>query len=403
MKFKYKRAIAFLVILFLIKSNPQSHVYLTHNGSFPSLSKMKAHPENDDGEDRAVMTNGKKHLLILAATRTGSSFVGEFFNQQRDNMSYLYEPLWYVERMLTVDGRINVTATDMVYPDVLRELFLCNFSLLENFIQPRPVDHIMKRFFRRHVSSSLCEESVCSPPIRRDSKTPNCGTRDCGPLNLTMASELCLQKKHRVIKVVRVYHFHILQPLAEDPSLDIKFLQLVRDPRAIIASRMEAFGRYENLKKWGNGEDVPLDENDLKKVKTTCETVRRSAELGLSQPPWLHRRYMLVRYEDIARFPMKKAAEMYQFSGIPFTPEMKSWILNSTSKETWGSYSTQKRSFEHVDKWRFTLPFKVVQVIQRICLPTIKFFGYKIVTSEEMLRNKFVSLIVDKDSSISWT
>lgn len=373
-----------------------SHILLKHN---VSLSLMNRRLENYS-EHQEGMTRSRKHILLLTTTRTGSSFVGEFFNQQGDGMFYLFEPLWHVEKMMTLDTRgTNATVAAKAYRDVLQQLFLCDFSLLETFINPLPVNHITPALFRRESSSSLCEEAVCSPFVKGVFERYHCKTRRCGPLNLTMASEFCLQKEHRAIKSVRVRQLETLRPLAEDPRLDIKFIQLVRDPRAVLASRMVAFAsNYKNWKQWAMGGDVPTNDDEVKKLKGNCDNIRMSAEVGLRQPPWLRRRYMLVRYEDIARFPMRKAREMYRFIGIPLTQQVKSWILKNTqsSKETSGVYSTQKNSSEQVEKWRDSLPYSIVQVVQRVCGPTLKLFGYKFVSSEEMLMDKSVSLIEDK-------
>nr|XP_029504584.1 carbohydrate sulfotransferase 3 [Oncorhynchus nerka] len=342
----------------------------------------------------------RKHILLLATTRTGSSFVGEFFNQQGDNMFYLFEPLWHVERSLTLEsGGTNATAAARAYREVLQGLFLCDFTPLESFIDPLPVDHVTSALFRRESSSSLCEESVCSPFVKKVFERYHCRTRKCGPLNLTTASESCQQKEHRTIKSVRVRQLETLRPLAEDPRLDIKFIQLVRDPRAVLASRMVAFSaKYNNWKKWAVDGDVPVDDDEVRKLKGNCDNIRMSAEVGLRQPSWLRRRYMLVRYEDIARFPMRKAAEMYKFTGIPFTPQVKDWVLKNTqaSNEASGVYSTQKNSSEQVEKWRFSIPYKLAQVVQRVCGPTMKLFGYKFVNSEAMLTDKSISLIEEK-------
>ncbi|KAM9837217.1 carbohydrate sulfotransferase 3b [Aulostomus maculatus] len=427
MRIKYTLFIVFFVVLVIIekenniisrvsdklasKQTPEtplqpsgfSNILLRHNASFISLNKMdsaltpmKRRLENYSEHQEA---RGRKHILLLATTRTGSSFVGEFFNQQRD-MFYLFEPLWHVEKMLTLDtGGTNATAAAKAYRDVLQQLFLCKFTLLESFIEPLPVDHITTNLFRRESSSSLCEESVCSPFIKGVFERHHCRTRRCGPLNLTMASESCLQKQHTAIKVVRVRQLETLRSLAEDPRLDVRFIQLVRDPRAVLASRMVAFAaKYKNWKQWAMEKDLPIDDNEVRKLKGNCDNIRMSAEIGLKQPPWLRRRYMLVRYEDIARFPMRKAAEMHVFTGIPFTPQVKSWILKNTqaSNETSGVYSTQKKSSEQVEKWRFSIPFKIAQVVQNACGPTLKLFGYKFVSSEEMLTDKSISLIEDK-------
>lgn len=112
-------------------------------------------------------SGGRKHILLLATTRTGSSFVGEFFNQHGENMFYLFEPLWHVERMLTMAAEANNgTVLAGIYRDVLQGLFLCDFSPLEKFISPPPQDHVTPALFRRESSLSLCEEPVCSPVIK---------------------------------------------------------------------------------------------------------------------------------------------------------------------------------------------------------------------------------------------
>lgn len=109
----------------------------------------------------------RKHILLLATTRTGSSFVGEFFNHHGENMFYLFEPLWHVERMLAMATEANNgTVLGGIYRDVLQALYLCDFSLLEKFISPPPQEHVTPALFRRESSLSLCEEHVCSPVIK---------------------------------------------------------------------------------------------------------------------------------------------------------------------------------------------------------------------------------------------
>ncbi|KAJ8284866.1 hypothetical protein COCON_G00037160 [Conger conger] len=382
------------------------HLLPKHNGSSSSFNKLdlaflhlKRRLE-DFSEQAEGRGGGKKHILLMATTRTGSSFVGEFFNQQGGNMFYLFEPLWHVEKMLTLEtGGTNATASAKAYRDVLQQLFLCDFSLMETFISPLPVDHVTTALFRRESSSSLCEEPVCTPFVKKVFERYHCKIRRCGPLNLTLASESCRQKEHRAIKTVRVRQLETLRPLVEDPRLDVRFIQLVRDPRAVLASRMVAFSsKYKNWKRWAVDGEVPIDDDEVRKLKGNCDNIRVSAEAGLKQPAWLRGRYMLVRYEDIARFPMQKAAEMYTFAGIPFTPQVKEWILKNTqaSKEASGVYSTQKNSSEQVEKWRFSIPFKLAQVVQNVCGPTMKLFGYKFVNDETTLTDKTITLLEEK-------
>lgn len=135
--------------------------------NFSSLSEE----EQEDEELDDLLTNsysgGHKHILLLAATRTGSSFVGEFFNQHGENMFYLFEPLWHIERILTMAAETNNgTVLAGAYRDVLQALFLCDFSPLEKFISPQPQNHVTPALFRRESSLSLCAEPVCSPVVK---------------------------------------------------------------------------------------------------------------------------------------------------------------------------------------------------------------------------------------------
>lgn len=359
------------------------------------LDAVKWHLENTTESGK-----GGKHILLLATTRTGSSFLGQFFNQHGDSMFYLYEPLWHVERMLTVESKgTSGLVLTQIYRDVLRQLFLCDFSMLEDFIKPPPKNHLTVSLFRRESSQSLCDDPVCTPFVKKMYERYHCRNRRCGPLNLTLASESCLSKEHHAIKSVRIGQLDTLRPLAEDPRLDMKFIQLVRDPRAMLASRMVAFAsKYNHWKQWETTEDIPDDDDEVRKLRGNCENIRMSAEAGLRQPAWLRRRYMLVRYEDVATFPMQKAAEMYRFTGIPFTPKVKDWILQNTqaSNQSGGVYSTQKDSSQQVEKWRFSLPFKLVQMVQRVCGPAMNLFGYTFAENEEMLTNKLISLIEER-------
>lgn len=395
---------------------PLDYSNITQNGSLMMLkmllskligtvgynSSLSEEQEEEELDDLGTysFSGGRKHILLLATTRTGSSFVGELFNQHGEDMFYLFEPLWHVERMLTTASESNNgTVLSGIYRDVLQRLFLCDFSLLEKYIAPPPKDHVTPALFRRESSLSLCEESVCSPVVKYVFERFHCKTRRCGPLNLTLATDSCLSKQHHAVKTVRVRQLDTLQPLVEDRRLDVRIIQLVRDPRAILASRMVAFSsKYQTWKTWAQDGQVPEDDEEVKRLKANCDQIRMSAEVGLSQPRWLRRRYMLVRYEDIARYPMQKAEEMYKFTGIPFSPQAREWILRNTQtmQEASGIYSTQKNSSEQAEKWRFSIPFTLAQVVQRVCGPTMELFGYRFVDDEKTLMNKSISLLEEK-------
>ncbi|MED6243514.1 hypothetical protein ATANTOWER_021551 [Ataeniobius toweri] len=148
------------VLKVLLAKQPATKNNQTH------FSERKEEDEMDDMNAQRSSA-GQKHVLLMASTRTGSSFVGEFFNQHGETMFYLFEPLWHVERMLATAAEVN-NGTDLpvIYRDVLQALFLCDFSLLEKFISPPPKNHVTPYLFRRESSLSLCEEAVCTTVLK---------------------------------------------------------------------------------------------------------------------------------------------------------------------------------------------------------------------------------------------
>ncbi|XP_020017332.1 carbohydrate sulfotransferase 3 [Castor canadensis] len=447
MRSKYALFLAFVVVVFVfiekenkiisrvsdkLKQIPQSPadanstdpaLLLADNASFLSLSELdsafsqlrsrlhnlslqlgvdpdaEATREEEEHPSQLAASGHRRHVLLMATTRTGSSFVGEFFNQQ-GNIFYLFEPLWHIERTVSFEpGGANAAGSALVYRDVLKQLFLCDLYVLEHFISPLPEDHLTQFMFRRGSSRSLCEDPVCTPFVKKVFEKYHCKNRRCGPLNVTLAAEACRRKEHMALKAVRIRQLEFLQPLAEDPRLDLRVIQLVRDPRAVLASRMVAFaGKYETWKKWlAEGQDR-LREEEVQRLRGNCESIRLSAELGLRQPAWLRGRYMLVRYEDVARRPLQKAREMYRFAGIPLTPQVEDWIQKNTqaARDGSGIYSTQKNSSEQFEKWRFSMPFKLAQVVQAACGPAMRLFGYKLARDADSLTNRSVSLLEER-------
>ncbi|NXD44275.1 CHST3 sulfotransferase, partial [Copsychus sechellarum] len=372
------------------------------NGSLASLqeldaafSQMRSHLHNITLQ-LAGDAGPRRHVLLMATTRTGSSFVGEFFNQQ-GNIFYLFEPLWHVEKTVNfLSGPASAVGSAVIYRDALRQFFLCDLHTLENFISPAPEGHLTPFLFRRGSSQSLCEEPVCTPSTKKVFEKYHCKNRRCGPLNITLAAEACRRKQHVALKTVRFRPLEFLQPLAEDPRLDLRIIQLVRDPRAVLASRMVAFpGKYESWKEWLSEGKGPLREEEVQRLRSNCESIRVSAELGLRRPRWLRGRYMLVRYEDVARAPLRKAREMFRFAGLPLTAQVEEWIGSNTQAPRDGNdvYSTCKNSSEQFDKWRFSMPFKLAQVVQDACGAAMRLFGYKLAGSPAALADRSFSLL----------
>ncbi|XP_069758428.1 carbohydrate sulfotransferase 1 [Narcine bancroftii] len=344
------------------------------------------------------------HILVLATTRSGSSFVGQLLNQHSD-IFYLFEPLYHVQTSLIntslrlrqpADGRRLLLGA---YRDLLRSLFGCRLHDLETYIKPAPQHHRTQRLFRRGASTALCSPPLCADwPAPERWEEGEC-VRRCGALNLSLASGVCRRLHHVAIKTVRIPEVGDLRPLLEDPRLNLKVIQLVRDPRGILASRIDTFpDSFRAWKMWRNSGRKPYN-LDASHLSATCGDFLRSASTGLARPGWLKGRYMLVRYEDLAREPERKTREIYRFLGVPLDGNVKRWILNNTRGAGASGnhkYATVRDSAATAEGWRLKLTMDMVELVQSICNLTLAQLGYRTVSSVEELRNVSVSLAEDR-------
>ncbi|XP_010881696.1 carbohydrate sulfotransferase 1 [Esox lucius] len=350
----------------------------------------------------------RRHILVFATTRSGSSFTGQVFNQH-PGIFYVFEPLYHVQQAFTnstsrlrrvLDRRALLGA----YRDLLLNLYTCDVRFLENYIRPEPQEHVTGSFFRRSSSRALCSPPVC--PEGGDGASASAAPPDetwcpkkCGALNLTLASMACLSRGHVAIKTVRVPVVGDLRTLTEDPRLDLRIVHLVRDPRAILASRMAAFSEQFRAWKIWNATARQPRYVDLSQITSTCRDMAQSAEIGLQNPAWLRGRYLLVRYEDLALNPEEKAREIYRFVGLQMDKNVHSWIAQNTksrepSTSEWNyKYSTTRDSKATTESWRLRLSYDIVRTLQTLCNDTLSLLGYKVVHSVADLRNMSKSLV----------
>ncbi|KAJ8391992.1 hypothetical protein AAFF_G00083020 [Aldrovandia affinis] len=349
----------------------------------------------------------RRHILLFATTRSGSSFTGQLFNQH-PGIFYVFEPLYHVQQALTnstsrspshrtPDRRVLLGA----YRDLLHNLYTCDLHFLESYIRPEPRDHLTASFFRRGSSRALCSPPVCpeSSGVMGQPEEVWCPRR-CQALNLTLASQACMAQGHVAIKTVRFPEVDDLRPLSQDPRMDLRIIHLVRDPRGILASRMAAFtDQFRAWKVWNATGRQPRYV-DLAQITRTCRDLASSAAVGLHRrPAWLRGRYLLVRYEDLARHPEGKAKEIYRFVGLEMDERVRVWISRNTNHSapsaTEGDYrySTTRDSRATAESWRLHLAYDIVRAVQALCNDTLSLLGYRLVHSAADLKNMSHSVV----------
>ncbi|XP_072242903.1 carbohydrate sulfotransferase 1-like [Leuresthes tenuis] len=382
----------------------------TLEGPDPGCSDLLSHnPSSISFSSPSLDGNERTNILILATTRSGSSFVGQLFNQHPE-VFYLFEPLYHVQlallpRLAQSRNLAQRKAMLGAARNLLRSLFHCHLHSLESYIQPHPAKHLTDKLFRRGASQSLCSAPVCEPPLSPKEQSlvladeGEC-VRKCGPLNVSLAADACRAKRHAAIKTVRIPQISDVRALIEDPRLNLKVVQLVRDPRGILASRIETFrDTYRLWRLWRATGHRPHN-LDLRQITTVCEDFLQSVSTGLAGPPWLKGRYMLLRYEDLARYPLQKTKELYNFLGLVLDHTVVDWILNNTRGSSDLSsrqkFTTVRDSAANAENWRVKLSFDMVVYTQTACQPLLGLLGYKTVFHPRELSNLSHSLVEDR-------
>nr|XP_039268403.1 carbohydrate sulfotransferase 1-like [Styela clava] len=359
-----------LIVIFSISFVVQMYIYSV--GNYIKSKPMKY-------ARRLQRNTPTRGVLIVTNYRSGSSFVGELFNQH-PNVFYTYEPLVPVDLQ-------NMTSI----VDTLRSTLSCNFrNLIEDNSEIDKLKWtgqkcVMNNICFRTRTKELCSERFCAAPI-------SCAK--CRRVETHELNSICESKAISATKVIRLRSLSILETLMQDKKMDLKILHLIRDPRGIASSR----------KKLNNYNDMV----------GTCARMYNNVNLSLiKQPEWLKGRYKLIRYEDVAINPIKMVEKIYDFVGLDMTDSIRKWIHINTQGEIAISkdarlkkmfmrrrklirikyqqfkqlvlsdaYTTIRYSNATWQSWRKELNNSDTDAIQTQCKDVMKLFGYNLLHPE---------------------
>ena len=331
----------------------QLNIKLQENTSKMKISKKAGtrHPQKF-----ATRTN----LIILSPGRGGSSFLGGIFDSSPQSM-YWFEPLRAVKALFN-DNLLGERKEQINYREtcvnVIDSLFKCDFSNITNATLSG-----FSRDSSRRKSKALTSEFLC----------PN-GT--WLPLSNALLGKTCNSYKHTVIKILisRVPNkiLQNFQELFQQDRYDVKLIHLVRDPRAVVFSRIKEV-------KW-------IEKNFLNKdfrlnVRGLCDLIEQNIRMGLLFPPsWLRDRFKVIRYEDLAVDTVNIARELYKFAGFDWSMSVDQWISDharppSTSKER-RAYSLYRNASDVIDKWK-NAPKELIRVVEEMCGDLMAMLGYE--------------------------
>jgi hypothetical protein len=151
---------------------------------------------------------------------------------------------------------------------------------------------------------------------------------------------------------------------------EILFLNVIRDPRAQVASMNNA---------------IIHEFDSLLNAKIWYEAVRACIELIAAHP----HKVLTVRYEDFVQNQESVLQKICRFLEIPFIKEMldvkKSAEAQRISVQSnlW-QFNHSAPILQHIDKYKQTLTEAEIAIIENVCSPYMSQFGYERSTSANL-------------------
>lgn len=344
------------------------------------------------------------HILVLSTWRSGSSLFGQIFGQHPD-VFYLIEPCWHIWYSLR---GVGATGMQPSCRDMLRSIYQCDTSIYNYYFLPPPpkTGQTISSIFMYQVSRSLCSPPACNAFAAGTITDEKVCHKNCSNRPFEAVSLACQASKHIVLKEVRLMDLEPLEPLVSDPNIDLRIVHLVRDPRAVAFSRMNAaynFRRDNGIVMNKSGTNVNDDKEQV--LEVLCKSIERmhSVVREENMPSWLKGHYMLVRYEDFVRNTEGTLTRMFKFSGIPENVNTSQWVMKIThgkrvSGKPFGI--VEKNAMVISQKWRQNLPFDRVLSIQKICGGMMKAYGYRFIVKKEQLINMEFEVVDDISKNV---
>lgn len=344
---------------------------------------------------KAPQARKRQLVYVLTTWRSGSSFFGELFNQN-PGAFFLYEPMWHIWQKLYPGDALSLHGAER---DMLSALYRCDFSVFQLYTTQPGRNLTTLEVFGAPFNKVICSYPLCSFYRKNvvgmvDDKV----CKKCPPQSLQALEEQCLKYDTIVIKGVRILDVNVLAPLLEDPSLNLKVVHLVRDPRAMANSRIRSKHGLvrENLQviKSRNPKMLHLPMADpnhkaskkdisdyyaIGALEVICDHMSKTLKTVLSSPGWLKGKYMMVRYEDLVENPVSTLKLVYQFVNLTASRNMEAFVINMTSGHSNSAKPFQvspRNATMAASTWRTVLTLGQIRQVEDYCRHAMSVLGY---------------------------
>lgn len=290
--------------------------------------------------DTAVATSPSKpplQVLIVTYFRGGTTFFGDALNQYPGTF-YHFEPL----HSISINDQVQTPKQEEEAVRILNHLLRCQYSSLLSYISwVRKEDN---RFLFEH-NRRLWMSCQLHPHLCFD---------------YDFLTAICKLHPIHVFKLVRLRMELATRFLDEYP--DLRIIYLARDPRGLYSSRRDLA--------WCNSTTSCID------PAVYCEDMRRDLKVAKYLNSKYKKRFMAIRYEDIALDPSNQIKKVLEFLKLDYNPKVDYFIETHThlraGEDAGGPYSTKRDSRKAAFSWRYKLSPHEIDYVEFSCKDVIK-------------------------------
>ncbi|XP_037787074.1 carbohydrate sulfotransferase 4-like [Penaeus monodon] len=316
-------------------------------------------PDTDFTPGEAVPPLQVRRVIILSTWRSGSSFLGDLLKSYPGTY-FSFEPLHHLLKNLHLQEGPLV---DVVL-NLLKSIMTCDLSQQEEYVSYMRNNSFLMNHNTRVWNSCSRNRALC--------------------FDKEYLSAVCKYMPVNVMKTVRMGLAPVIS-LLQDPSLDLRVVHLVRDPRGSLHSRMQLTWCHSQA---------------CSDPGTVCGDLM--TDLKLSE--WVKERfpdkYLLVRYEDLGLQAEETARRIFKFLHLTYHKSVASFVRDHTSinrktKKKPNTYSTYRDSKSTTFAWRGALNYTTLEEIQNVCREPLSYLRLRIFDTEEDYMNATIPVLVE--------
>jgi len=362
------------------------------NGAKINPKLVKAAPSH---EVALKSETKRKGYLLVTMYRSGSTLTGEMFNRNPDFL-YYFEPL-------AIFGNNNAPLQKM---KMLNETFHCKAPDASNYKKyANPKESTTTNCLNEGVCMYQLSTRFCKPPFCWNPDAPptqckkQCSSPGADKAKMRHMERICKEEVNTVaIKTIRFLDLKRLHPFyADSYPIDFKAVLLVRDPRSMYHSRKKIHLGLLH----GKPKDM---EGYFQILEQECELVAQNLDLLSNTRTLESRKTFSLRYEDIARDPIKYSKAIYNFLGEEFNEDVSGFLHDAIAPpkkkldQSKATYTTSRAINETtiLNGWRLDnmVTQSELNRIQLKCEKMMKFAGYLPIKQEQKKDLSFISVDV---------